>query len=144
MSGFWLAMGAGRLGVGFLTRLFPLSRLIAVGATLGVPTLLMALLVHRRGLALAATLVCGLGFSGIHPSLMALAQVRHGGSVLLSSTMVAAGGAGGLIVPACFGFASARLGLHGGAGLLAAVLVPVTALPFAGARPPAPRFRTAS
>ncbi len=108
LSSFWLALGTGRLGVGFLTRIFPLSLLIAPGAAVGVPALLLALLAHGRGLALATSVVCGLAFSGTYPSLVAQAQVRHGGSMLLTSVMVAASGVGGLVLPAAFGFATLR------------------------------------
>ena len=134
LSGFWLAMGLGRWLSGRLSRIWPLSRLIAVEAAVGVPALCFALLA-RGGLGgLLAVVACGLAFSGIWPSVVGLAQERHGDSALLTALMVGAGGAGGLLIPAGFGFLAAHAGLVAGTAVLAALLAPVVALPFAGAK----------
>jgi fucose permease len=134
LSGFWCAMGLGRLGSGILADRVPLPALIAAGTAAGIPALLLALLLPSPAGALAAAIVCGLAFSGIWPSLVALAQRDHGGSNLLAALLVAAGGIGALIVPAAFGFATARLGLATAAVGLAVLLVPVSALALVPAR----------
>ena len=129
LSGFWCAMGVGRLVTGVLAERIDLARLIGIEAALGVPTLLLALLLHSRVGALTAVILCGLALSGIWPSLVAHGQVRHGQSASLAALLVAAGGAGSLAVPAAFGFASAHLGLPAAAAGLAVLLAPVAVLP---------------
>ena len=130
LSGFWCAMGAGRLLAGMLAERVDLTLLIAVETLAGVPALLLTLLAHSRAGALAAVILCGLAFSGIWPSIVGHAQKHHGESALLASVLVAAGGAGALAVPAAFGFAIARLGLRAAAVGLAFLLAPVAFLPF--------------
>jgi fucose permease len=141
LSGFWCAMGAGRLLIGVLSDRVPLPRLITVGTAAGVPALLLSLLAPSRAAALAAVVLCGLAFSGIWPSLVGHAQRRHGQSAFLAALLVAAGGAGALVVPAAFGFATAHLGLPAAAVGLAAVLAPVALLPWAEAQGLAPASR---
>jgi len=133
LSGFWCAMGLGRLTAGRLAERIDLALLIAVETAVGVPALLLTLLSHSRAGALAAVVLCGLAFSGIWPSVVGHAQKRHGESAFLASLLVAAGGAGALAVPAAFGFAVARLGLRAAAVGLAFLLVPVAFLPFLAA-----------
>ena len=134
LSGFWCAMGLGRVVAGVLADRLPLAQLIAAGTAAGIPALLLTLLLPSHAGALAAAVVCGLAFSGIWPSLVALAQREHGGSNLLAAVMVAAGGTGALLVPAAFGFAAARLGLATAAVGLSVLLAPVPALALLPAR----------
>ncbi len=133
LSGFWLAMGVGRWVTGRLSRHRPLSALIATEAAIGVPALVAAMLIPGGAVGVVAVAVCGLAFSGIWPSVVGLAQQRHGESAFLTSLMVGAGGAGGLLIPAGFGFLAARAGLHVGALVLAVLFAPVAALPYVGA-----------
>lgn len=134
LSGFWLAMGLGRLGAGLLADRLDLTLLIALETAVGIPALLLTLLWRNPAGALAAVVCLGLAFSGIWPSVVGLAQRRHGGTALLSSVLVAAGGAGSLAVPAAFGFTAAHLGLGTAAAGLAVLLAPVAFLPRLAAR----------
>lgn len=135
LASFWLAMGAGRWATSLLSQRWPLPMLIAVEAALGVPALLLALLAHGGTEALVAVALCGLAFSGIWPSVVGLAQQRHGRSASLAALLVGAGGAGGLLIPAGFGFLTVRAGLPAATLVLATLLMPVVLLPFAGTRP---------
>ena len=135
LSGFWGAMTAGRLLSGAVAERFDLALLIGIEAAAGVPALLLAILLPSRVGAFVASLVCGLAFAGIWPSLVGLGQKRHGQTGATSALLVAAGGGGSLAIPAAFGFARARLGLGPAAGGLALLLTPVVFLP----RRPAPR-----
>jgi len=129
LSGFWAAMGGGRFLAGALADRIELPALIAAGTALGVPALVLALLLPSRVGALAAVVVCGLAFSGLWPSLVANGQRRHGQSAFVSALLVGAGGGGSLVVPAAFGFATARLGLPAATAGLALLLAPVALLP---------------
>ncbi len=134
LSAFWFAMGLGRWAVGRLCHRWPLPRWISLEAVVGAPALLLVLWAPGGGWALGAAALCGLAFSGIWPSLVGLAQQRHGDSALLTAWLVAAGGAGGLVVPAGFGFLVARAGVVVGAAVLAILLLPVAVLPSVGVR----------
>jgi fucose permease len=136
LSGFWVAMGAGRLWTAALAERVSLPLLITAGCALGIVALPLALLAPTPAGDLAAGVLCGLAFAGIWPSLVALGQRRCGQSALVSSVLVASGGAGALAIPAAFGFGAARLGLGPAAVALAALLVPVAILPWATPAPP--------
>lgn len=138
LSGFWCAMGVGRLASGALAERMDLGVLIAIETAVGIPALVLALLQRSPAGALAAVMLCGLAFAGIWPSLVGNAQKRHGQSAFLAALLVGAGGAGSLVIPAAFGFATARWGLAPAALGLAGLLLPVIWLPRAGAAGPRP------
>jgi fucose permease len=138
LSGFWAAMGLGRWASARLSRRWPLPALVAAEAACGLPALWFALRTPGGIAGLLAASGCGLALSGIWPSLVGLAQERHGASAFLTAVMVAAGGAGGLFVPAAFGVLATHLGLSPATAVLDALLAPVAVLPFLRPRPAPP------
>lgn len=129
-SGFWLALGLGRLLIALLPSRIPESAIVTTASALGALALLAAI---SGWAAPIAYVVTGLVIAPIFPTgIVWLARLLPGDS-RATSWLFPGAMLGGAVIPAAIGFVIARVGLGGAPVVLSAVALG-TFLAFALAR----------
>jgi fucose permease len=117
-SGFWLALGVGRLIVALLPAQVRESTIILTASGLAVLALLAAFVGPGAPIAY---LIAGLALGPIFPTGVVWLSRLVPRDSTVTSWLFPAGMLGGAIVPACIGFVVARFGPPAAPGVLAAV-----------------------
>jgi fucose permease len=117
-SGFWLALGLGRLIVGLVSSRVPESAIVTVGAALGA----LALIAAISGLAAPfAYIVTGLAFAPIFPTGIAWLAKLLPGDARATSWLFPGSMLGGAVIPAAISFVISRIGLGAAPAVLSAM-----------------------
>lgn len=117
-SGFWLALGVGRLLFGLLPSRIPESAIVTVASALGALALLAAVSGHAASIAYIVT---GLVIAPIFPTgIIWLAKLLPG-DARATSWLFPGAMLGGVLIPAAVGLVVARVGLGGAPVVLCAV-----------------------
>jgi FHS family glucose/mannose:H+ symporter-like MFS transporter len=117
-SGFWLAIGAGRLLVALLPSRVPEWSIITVASALGVVTLLAAISARLAPIAYVAT---GLVLAPIFPTGVVWLAKLLPGDARATAWLFPGAMLGGAFIPAGIGLAIARTGLGGAPVVLSSV-----------------------
>jgi FHS family glucose/mannose:H+ symporter-like MFS transporter len=129
-SGFWLAMGIGRLLIALLPSRIPESAVVTIASALGALALLAAV---SGKAAPVAYVVTGLVFAPIFPTGIVWLATLLPGDSRATSWLFPGAMLGGAVIPATIGLVIARVGLGGAPVVLSAVALG-TFLAFSGAR----------
>ena len=129
VSGFWLALTAGRM-IGALLglRLAP-ARLLTIsllGALVGA--ILLALSVGNRTATIGAVVCLGLSFGPVFPTVLALVAAVSRGSGRMTNLVLALGNGGGLVVPVLLGVLLTRYGPLAAASMMVVAALAMLAL----------------
>ena len=112
LSFFWLSFVAGRLLIGFLTKIVKILNILLVVTILSIPSILLGIYTENKFLIIFAFVLTGLLFSGIWPLIVSLGGLRYPSKRdFVVSILVMAGGVGGLFSPWLIGKVFSSLNL---------------------------------
>jgi fucose permease len=125
---FFLAMAAGRMGIGVIGARWNPFLVMAWGCVLSVILILAGSFLPASALSLAACITAGLSLSFLWPTMLAVTADHYpDGGASMFGALAACGSAGGICMPWLVGWVADRRDLH--LGLSVSALAPAAMLP---------------